>query len=143
MVIALALLQCSILSWGIFSLYWLYFFNQMDVEFCQKHFVFNEMIVFVLFFNLLTSCTTFNWFLDMELSLHFWYESIWSRYMILLKYIWIWLANIFLKIFTFMFLSDTSLQLPLFFISLVWYQRNAHPVEWVMKHLFLYSLWNS
>lgn len=34
------------------------FLSQMDVEFCQKHFIFIEMTVFVLFFNLLMSFIT-------------------------------------------------------------------------------------
>ena len=57
-----------------------------------------------------------DWFADIKEFLHPWINPTWSWCMILLKCSWIKFANILLRIFASMFISDIGLQFPFFLV---------------------------
>ena len=75
----------------------------------KAFFVSIEIIIWLLFFNLLISVYYIDWFVDIEESLHPWDKAHLVMMYDLLICCWILFAIILLRIFTSMFISDISL----------------------------------
>ena len=86
----------------VFVMYgWLIFVKGFFYIYWGDHMVFILYLINLLFYN--------NWFLDAKWTLHSWDKFYLVMVILLFLYCWIWSVNIFLKIFTSMFMRDIAL----------------------------------
>lgn len=127
--------------WGVCFLYAHFaesFFLIINIEFCQRAFSSVEMVIG--FHASVCWCGVSHWLVCTEISCIPGINPIWSWYVILLIYCWIWFAKILLRIFA----SVLSVILApnfLFCDIFVWFwnQGDANFVERVQKVSFLFN----
>ena len=139
------------LYWGMFPLYQIFmsYYHRWMLNLSKA---FSASILrwyWFLFLSLLMWCITL---LDLWIVSHpciLWINPIWSWCIITLMFCWIQFANILLRTFASMSISNNVLLIyfcflfPFFFLWCLWclwYQNDAGLIKWVWKHSFLFII---